>query len=205
MNLPTVVRRVAVLFATTALAGGLSVSSADAASGGATGQAFVTPGVAYEIVAYTASIGGGSKCSDVPGGTGSVGARLQIFHCHGYDRQGGPQRFYIDDMENGFFMIRNRDTQKCWNLLDNSGLDNTPIIQDNCVGAWASEQWQMQPLFAGTYAFRNRLLPNLCLRWADANNDGLPADDDRLVGTTCRPPTAPNDYSGNFAQVWWLG
>jgi Ricin-type beta-trefoil lectin domain len=79
--------KIAALLAAVTLGGGLAV--------GATGTARAdtpAPGAWYEIYnPYTTA----PACLDDPGGSTSVGTPIELWHCHGYDSQGTPQRWYF--------------------------------------------------------------------------------------------------------------
>ena len=47
---------------------------------------------------------GNTMCVDVPGGSTSPGALLQLYHCHGYASDGGPQRWQFINMGPWYFV-----------------------------------------------------------------------------------------------------
>jgi hypothetical protein len=79
-----------------------------------------------------------TMCVDVPGGSSQEGLRLQLWHCHGSDSQGAPQRwqfiFYgTDPAGHPAYVIRNIGNNLCmtWGLVFNP---NPPgnIFQEPC-------------------------------------------------------------------------
>jgi len=109
---------------------------------GATANAIVAPGGLYEIVAIQGTPTG-AKCVDVINGSTAPGARLQIFHCHGSDRNGAVQLFSFIDMGNGFYQVSNKNSHLCFELPNSSGADGTEIEQADCLG-FGGQQWEIR-------------------------------------------------------------
>src|SRR5262249_24582682 len=53
------------------------------------------------------------KCLDVPNGSTAVGIGLEIWHCHGYASNGGPQRFEFFSLGNNTYWIVNTNSGLC--------------------------------------------------------------------------------------------
>lgn len=70
-----------------ALAGGLALAAPE------TARADVVPAQTWnEIVPVFADQ---TACLDDPGGSATAGTHVQLFHCHGYASNGGPQRWVL--------------------------------------------------------------------------------------------------------------
>ena len=190
--------------AAVAVAGAAAVLAWAPPASAASANAIVQTGVNYEIVAYQGSPTG-SKCVDVPGGSTTPGQRLQVFHCHGFDRSGAPQLFFFVDMGGGYYQVQNLNSHLCFELPNSSGADGTEIEQAGCVG-WDSQQWRIQVLYNGigtgpVFGLVNKAFPSKCLTW---QGGVTPADHDKLVMVECFLPATQTD-PGNPAQLWWLG
>jgi hypothetical protein len=87
------IRKAIVSVAVAALAAGLSAGL----SGTAHASDPTVPSATWnEIYIPFDNAAGNRLCADVPGGSTSVGAQLQLYQCHGYDSDGAPQRFEFD-------------------------------------------------------------------------------------------------------------
>src|SRR5437763_10278057 len=88
------IRKMASLLLGGVFAAGLSIGMTGAA------QASTDPTVPSttwnEIVAPFDNARANTMCVDVPGGSMSAGTGIQLFHCHGYGSDGGPQRWHFN-------------------------------------------------------------------------------------------------------------
>src|SRR6266496_1371240 len=164
---------------------------------GATANAIVAPGGLYEIVAIQGTPTG-AKCVDVINGSTAPGARLQIFHCHGSDRNGAVQLFSFIDMGNGFYQVSNKNSHLCFELPNSSGADGTEIEQADCLG-FGGQQWEIRVLYNAVgvgpvFGLVNEAFPTKCLTW---QGGALPADNNRLVMSECVLPTSATDTHVN--------
>jgi hypothetical protein len=81
------------------------------------------------------------KCLDVPGGSKSVGTALQLWHCHGYASNGGPQRFEFFNLGSGVYWIVNTNSGLCVAANTQGAL---LVVQSVC-SADRSTEWAFQP------------------------------------------------------------
>jgi hypothetical protein len=172
-------------------------------------HADVQPGVAYEIAIH---LGGpdGAQCADVINGSTSEGAPLQIFHCNGTIN--AAQRFFFIPMGNGFYQISNEKSSKCLEPRNGTDQGGIRIVQVRCLGLDV-QQWKLQALFidhipGGTgpvYGLVNKAFPDRCMQWLGAGPIDPPVNHDALVSSQCNLPTAANDETANFRQVWEVG
>ena len=129
------IRKIVIMLFAGTLAAGLSTGMAGAAH--AASDPTIPDPVWNEISVPFLNGQGNPLCVDVTNGSMSSGTRLQLFHCHGYDSQGGPQRWHFD---NTGLPAR---VYKIWNV--NSGLcigfdtDFVHLVQEPCGLATA---WQ---------------------------------------------------------------
>jgi hypothetical protein len=169
----------------------------------------VQPGVAFEMAVH---LGGpdGAQCADVINASTAEGAPLQIFHCNG--TVNAAQRFFFIPMGDGFYQISNEKSSKCLEPRNGSDQDGIRIVQVRCLGLDV-QQWKLQALFIdhipfGTgpvYGLVNKALPGRCMQWLGTGLIDPPVNHDALVSSQCRLPTAVNDATGNFRQVWEVG
>ncbi len=135
------IRKIAITLFTAALAAGLSIGVAGAAH--AASDPTVPDPVWNEIFVPFLNGQGNTLCVDVPSGSMSSGTRLQVYHCHGSDSQGGPQRWHFDNRNLPSSTPLPDRQYKIWNL--NSGLcigfdsDFFHLVQEPCGQATA---WQ---------------------------------------------------------------
>jgi hypothetical protein len=178
-----ILKRVANLISIGALTAGLSVTISG------TAHAAAIPASTWnEIFSPFDNRNSNTMCVDVPNGLDVWGLYLQLWHCHGYASNGGPQRWQFHPQNEGY-LIANADDGLC--LAPSS---NERIIQNICTPAmqWdiSSDQNSTNPLFGlrlhGT---------NLCLSAKDfSDNNG-----EQLIAATCT--TTTND----LRQTWELG
>jgi hypothetical protein len=90
-----------------------------------------------EIVAPFDNAHGNPLCADVPGGAKSTGLALQLFHCHGYGSDGGPQRWHLLNGNGNawpgvgpLYLIKNLDSRMCITLT--SGASGARVVQEPC-------------------------------------------------------------------------
>ena len=152
-----------------------------------------------EIVAPLDNARGNPLCADVPGGAKSTGLALQLFHCHGYGSDGGPQRWHLLNGNGNawpgvgpLYLIKNLDDGMCITLT--SGASGARVVQEPCGHAtfWALHVQNANgtdPLF--------ELIANgtgLCLAAGNlSDNNQTP-----LVAATCQG-------FGNAAEILELG
>ncbi|HVQ93612.1 MAG TPA: ricin-type beta-trefoil lectin domain protein [Mycobacteriales bacterium] len=95
---------------------------------------------------------GNHKCADIPSGTSSHSEHLQVFHCHGYASNGGPQRFRLIPVPDGTYRIQNFANNLC--MVPDS---IPPLVhQDVCDPANVAFRWQIIPTPINPDAFRLR-------------------------------------------------
>jgi hypothetical protein len=110
------------------------------------------PGVRYELfLPFFNSTH--FKCLDVPAGNGTLGTRLQVFGCHGFDGHSPNQLWFLENLgtdNSGPYQIRSEATGLCVNLvLNDDGPPGTPAIENTCFGAGTglaarSGQWVLR-------------------------------------------------------------
>jgi hypothetical protein len=148
---------------------------------------------------------GAPKCLDVPSGKSDTGLVLQVFHCHGYDSNGAPQRWAFrrdgkDLAGNDKFEIMNLASRECLNVANSSGATGTLAVQDFCLQSDRGE-WVLHPTpNVGPYfGLSNVKFPNQCL--ATSNSSG--ADHTRVEISDCG---YTNQNDPNWIRgVWSLG
>ncbi len=108
-------RKLAALLVGGALAAGLSVGL----GGTALASDPTIPAPTWnEITVPFDNQHGNPLCVDVPGGSTSAGVPLQLYHCHGYDSQGGAQRWHFipsftTDSGDVAYLIQNTRSSLC--------------------------------------------------------------------------------------------
>jgi hypothetical protein len=140
-----------------------------------------------EIVAPLDNLHSNTMCVDVPSGSRSVGAALQVFHCHGYGSDGAPQRWhfnFVGSVLNGdrVYQIWNTNSGLCIGFANNSAVVGTRLVQEGCDQA---------PLWAERLSLANGVNPyielialntNLCMAAANMSD----ANQTPLVATNCQ-------------------
>jgi hypothetical protein len=101
---------------------------------------------------------GNPKCADVPSGTTRPGTFLQVFHCHGYDSHGDPQRFRFIPLGDGTYWIQNLASRLCIE----SDVQGIEVQQDDCR-ATDRFRWQFLPTPINPDAFQLRNIYFNCL------------------------------------------
>jgi hypothetical protein len=198
------IRKMASLLSGGMLAAGLSIGltgAAQASTGAAqasTGAAQASSGAAQassgptdpspfwnEITAPFENANSFDLCVDVTDGSTSPGTPLQLFHCHGYASNGGPQRWHFTPEGSvtggNFYKIWNTNSGLCIGFANNSFVSGTRLVQEDCNQA---PGWEEHVLIAnGTSPFIELLNVegNLCM--AAANDSS--ANHTPLVATTC--------------------
>jgi hypothetical protein len=101
-------------------------------------RADVTPDPNWnEIFAPGLNTQSNTLCFDVPNGTGSIGTTIQLYHCHGYDSNGAPQRwrfipFTTDADGEAAYLIENMGNHLCLSYTPGNG-DFFFVSQDSCL------------------------------------------------------------------------
>jgi hypothetical protein len=89
---------------------------------------------------------GYSLCLDVPGGSTRQGLRLQVFRCHGYASDGGPQRWVFVHVSDGSYQIENLVNHLC--VTTDAQVSSTPrygyIVQEPC-DFFPGQEWNIVP------------------------------------------------------------
>jgi len=93
-------------------AGGLAAGLGAGLTGTAHASDPTRPGRPWNEISLLFGHGkGNTMCVDVPGGTTTPGAQLQLYHCHGYAPDGAPQRWQF--LGGRFFGVWNPDSGLC--------------------------------------------------------------------------------------------
>jgi hypothetical protein len=116
-------------------------------------------------------------CLDVPGASTSTGVQLQMYHCHGYDSNGGPQRWTFVHISDGSYEIFNQASKLCITPLP--GFDprfGAAIVQEPC-GFYPGQEWRQVDvlLHPDFFQLQNDTYTDKCL-WASGGahrNNGL--------------------------------
>jgi Ricin-type beta-trefoil lectin domain len=158
--------RVAVLLS----ACGLALALVMAGSGAA--QAAVTPPSSPGWAEFFLPLLAGSNCLDVPGGSNTPGAPLQIFHCHGYASDGAPQRWQSQLLPGGGYEIFNQVTDLC--ITPTGASSGSRIVQQPC-GTFPGQGWNLvdDPRAPNDlFQLVNTTYANMCL-YGSAGNHGV--------------------------------
>jgi hypothetical protein len=139
---------------------------------------------------------GNTMCVDVPGGTTAPGARLQLYHCHGYASDGAPQRWHF--LGGRFSEVSNPGSDLCIGFPDGGApAGGARLIQESCDQA---PGWQLVPR-GRDGADPHFVLetsgpggPALCMAAADLSDDNQTP----LVAAPCQG-------FGNAAEIIELG
>jgi Ricin-type beta-trefoil lectin domain-like len=135
------------------------------------------------------------KCLDVPSGSNSIGLHLQLYHCHGYSSNGGPQQWNFIPVGSNLYLIYNVASGRCM-----QDLDPQDVVQDACL-AIDAEEWQITstPYDPNLFLLQSYEWPSWCLAAVNTSgNDGT-----ALQVVNC-------DFSANFGpglaeQLFALG
>lgn len=131
----------ALLLSAAALGFGLSAVPTQARAAVTAGAVVVPDPNWNEIFAPYITGRSNTLCLDVPGGSVQNNQPLQLFHCHGSDSAGAPQRWQfiplVTDPDATGYMIRNTKSHLCLGLINFFSRDrNTPpaVGQEACPG-----------------------------------------------------------------------
>jgi hypothetical protein len=83
-----------------------------------------------------------AKCLDNPSGSTSVGTQMQVYHCHGYDSHGDPQRWQLFNRgtaDNPYYEVRNVASNLC--LFARTDLR---VVQQPCNAEFGG-LWRVEP------------------------------------------------------------
>jgi hypothetical protein len=181
----SVLKRIASLVSLGALTAGLGVTMSGAA------QASVIPASTWnEIFSPFDNRNSNTMCVDVPNGQPFWGVGLQLWHCHGYASNGGPQRWQFHPQNEGY-LIANADDGLCISPVPS----NTSLIEQAICSP--SMQWDIIPMNPDT---TNPLFmlslhgTGLCLSAKDFSD----SNGEKLTTAAC---TSFND----LMLVWELG
>jgi hypothetical protein len=118
------------------LAAGLSVSMAGSAHAAVADPTVPDP-IWNEINFPFLNGNGIPLCLDVPGGSMSVGTRLQLWRCHGYASNGGPQRWHFDNtgLPPREYKIWNTNSGLCIGFENNAVFSGARLVQEPCAQA----------------------------------------------------------------------
>jgi hypothetical protein len=144
-----------------------------------------------------------SKCLDVPTGSGANGLIIEVFHCHGYDSRGEPQRwiFLNRGLSNGNeirWEIMNVASSKCLNLATTNSAGVQSVIQEPCLGSGGSIWFVRNTTVGSNFGLVNALTAK-CM--ATDNSSG--SDKTKVEVAPCN---YNNQNDPNFIrQVWSIG
>ena len=134
-------------------AGALAVSLSPALAGPA--QAEVIPGDGWaEIWAPYLTARSNTMCMDMPGGQDTIGAHIQLFHCHGYGSDGAPQRWTFQVLGIYTFAgptvrIHNINPQHCLTATPSGGIvSGTCYVGDDLWVVRSENLWPTDPNFS---------------------------------------------------------
>ncbi|WP_433200480.1 RICIN domain-containing protein [Dactylosporangium sp. CS-047395] len=190
-------RAVILLFAglMAALLGSVAVAGPAVAAGPAAAPAFtvaVPPsGVFSEI--FPPFISARSPiCLDEPGGSAKLYLQMQLYHCHGYASNGGPQRWFWQPqpaLGSNVYRILSADNHTnpylCLGVFFGNPGPGSAVVQAGCTNTTGFD-WVLVPSAVAPH-FQLQLLsrPSLCLAAADTSG----ANDTKVVVHTCVTPT----------------
>jgi hypothetical protein len=145
-------------------AGGLTIGMA----GSASATLLPPPPGLHEIASTFIHVNpdgtGARECLDVVDGSTSVGARLQIFHCHGSAPNGAPQLFAFLPENPDTFQITNEKSSLC--LAPDPGArppeNFADIKQERCIPG-PSQSWQFDQIGSSSSLHIRNIQTNLCL------------------------------------------
>ena len=181
------------LLATVTLAGGLTL--------GATGTAradVVPPTTTWAEIydPYTSA----PACLDDPGGSTAVNTPLELWHCHGYDSQGAPQRWYfghaspIINPGDGYQVGVGSNPMRCLGHdSGNSQLAGNRVMLNQC---YIGPLWDIlsRNAYSGDPVFQLELFhTGYCLALPDLSGGNA----EPLMLEPCGP--------GNLKAYWMLG
>lgn len=139
------------------------------------------------------------KCLDNTNGSNNVDNPVQVYHCHGYDNKGAPQRWQLfnrsdDPANNPYYEIRNVGTNQCLYAL------NLGVVQEPCNLQFRG-LWRIIPTpNVGPYfALSNLGFFGGCM----ATSDSSGGDHARAIIATCNYDNQ-NDPTWT-RQVWSFG
>jgi hypothetical protein len=133
-------------------------------------------------------------CLDVPSGSSTAGLRLQMYHCHGYASNGGPQRWVFVHISDGSYQIENWANHLC--VTAEVQASSNPrygyIVQLPC-DLYRGQEWTLVP---------HPDNPDLLFQLSNVNYDNecmwaSPSSSSWVIWTNCNS-TIPD-------QVWELG
>ena len=134
-------------------AGGLAVGLSIGLAGGAQAGIVVPDTTWNEIWSPGLTAQSNTMCLDVPSGSRTLSLRLQLFHCHGYASDGGPQRwqFIYHPVGNGVpvYQLKNTANGLCVSF-DPVSLYITQTSCDFAGGweLWSENLWAADQKFA---------------------------------------------------------
>jgi hypothetical protein len=188
------IRRMVILLSAGALAVGLSTAVGGAA------QASVTPPTTGwgEIWVPDVSAQSNTLCVDVPGGSTSRGAQLQLFHCHGYGSDGAPQRWEFQYVgSDGWPLYTIKNVSSGWCITATAGV----FTQDTCSSSFVYWELRSENLWSTDPNFELALFDSpvsgpgsLCI----AAGNSTDSNHTPLVGMTC-------DSFNNGLEIFRLG
>jgi Ricin-type beta-trefoil lectin domain len=179
-----------------------------ALAGGQPAQAAITnqpqPGVFSEVIPVYFH-NSPQRCLDNIDGNNNAGNPQQVFHCHGYDSNGAPQRWQFVNLglSNGAYAIQNMGSHLCLAVATAFGNPGTLITQETCTFSTA-EQWLLRTpttpdYMIGFFGLVNAAFPGECM----ATNDSSGNDHIKVVIATCNYDNAADP--NHIRQVWALG
>ncbi len=128
------------------------------------------------------------KCVDATGNTAN-GAPTHVWHC---DAGSQNQKFNLEYVKPGFFMLRNTKSKRCLTFDKAKANSDGPVVQWNCGDA-PSQLWKRYDLTKGWFALVSALDGSYCLMADGSGADaGTP-----LVVSKCNAKTA-----GQVFALW---
>jgi hypothetical protein len=119
------------------------------------------------------------KCADVERSSGANGAPIHQWGCLDKDSQ----RWDLDEVENGYFNVRNVNSGKCMEVYDANPNDGARVVQWRCYPSsdpQRHQQWRLADRSGGYYELRARH-SNKCLEVPNGSHE----DSVDLVQATC--------------------
>ena len=150
---------------------------------------------------------GTTMCVDVPGGTSAPGARLQLYHCHGYASDGAPQRWSLSCADGAgcasggrFYELSNPGSDLCIGFPDGSVPANgARLVQESCGQVPA---WQLVPQGRESRGGH----PHVMLETSGPGGPALCMTAGNLSDENHTPlVAAPCQGFGNAAEIFELG
>lgn len=144
-------------------------------------------------------------CLDEPGGSAQQHLQVQLYHCHGYANNGGPQRWFWQPQpalgSNVYRILsaaNHSNPYLCLGVFFGNPGPGSAVLQESCSTSQGLD-WVLVPSANAPHVQLQLLsVPGLCM--AAANTSG--ANSTKIVVRTCVTPTIFNEPPD---ETWQLG